>query len=207
MIKISPSILNAKNRIESVTKLNNTKADLLHIDVMDGKFVNNLQFQKEEIEQIEKISKIPLDIHLMVENPELYIKNLANKNIEFITFHIEINQDINEIINLIKSLGYKVGISLKPNTKVDTLKSYINDIDLVLIMSVEPGYGGQEFIPSSLNKATEIRNLNKNITIEIDGGIKDTNIKEIRNYVDIAVVGSYITNHENYNQAINNLKN
>ena len=207
MIKISPSILNAKNRIESVIKLNNTSADFIHIDVMDGKFVNNIQFSQEEIDKIEKTSKIPLDIHLMVENPEIYIKSLTNKNIEFITFHIEINKDINKIINLIKSLGYKVGISLKPNTKVDALIPYIKDIDLVLVMSVEPGYGGQEFIPTSLDKAEEIRKLNHNLIIEIDGGIKDTNIEEIKKYVDIAVVGSYITNNENYNQAINNLKN
>ena len=207
MIKISPSILNAVNRIESTKKLNNTNADYLHIDVMDGKFVNNLQFPINEIEEIEKISKIPLDVHLMVENPETYINELKNKKIEFITFHIEVNQNINNLISLIKSLGYKVGISLKPNTKIESLIPYIDNIDLVLIMSVEPGLGGQEFIPSSIDKAKNIRKLNHNIIIEMDGGIKNTNIKELKNTIDIAVVGSYITNSENYNEAINNLKN
>lgn len=207
MIKISPSILASNNRIESTLKLNNTNSDYLHIDVMDGKFVENFQFPLKEINEIEKISKKPLDIHLMVENPENYITKLRNKNIEFITFHIEINQNIKNIISLIKSLNYKVGISLKPNTKVETLIPYIKDIDLILIMSVEPGKGGQEFMPSSLNKADEIRLLNKNIIIEIDGGIKDNNINEIKKHVDIAVVGSYITNSTDYNKAINNLKN
>ena len=207
MIKISPSILNAVNRIESTKKLNNTNADYLHIDVMDGKFVNNLQFPINEIEEIEKISKIPLDVHLMVENPETYINELKNKKIEFITFHIEVNQNINNLISLIKSFGYKVGISLKPNTKIESLIPYIDNIDLVLIMSVEPGLGGQEFIPSSIDKAKNIRKLNHNIIIEMDGGIKNTNIKELKNTIDIAVVGSYITNSENYNEAINNLKN
>lgn len=207
MIKISPSILNSKNRIESVNLLNNTKADYLHIDVMDGNFVQNIQFPINEIHEIENISKIPLDVHLMVENPEIYINELKNKNIEFITFHLEITKDIHKLIKLIKSLNYKVGISIKPNTSIESILPYINNIDLILIMSVEPGYGGQAFIPSSVDKAKHIRKVSKNIIIEMDGGIKDTNIQEIKNYVDIAVVGSYITNSENYNQAINNLKN
>ena len=108
---------------------------------------------------------------------------------------------------MIKSLNYKVGLSIKPNTNIDSLIPYLDRIDLVLIMSVEPGFGGQQFIPNSLTKAQQIKNLNSNITIEMDGGIKDTNINEIKKYVDIAVVGSYITNNDNYNQAINNLKN
>ena len=207
MIKISPSILSSKDRITSTKKLNNTKADFLHIDVMDGKFVDNQQFPPEEILKIEKISKKKLDVHLMVENPEQYIEQLHNKFIEFITFHIEIDKNIDNIISKIKNLGYKVGISIKPNTSVDTIIPYLNKIDLVLIMSVEPGYGGQEFIPSTLDKAKIIRNNNKNIIIEIDGGIKDTNINEIKKYVDIAVIGSYIINQNDYNKAINNLKN
>jgi len=207
MIKISPSILSSTNRIDSTIKLNNTNADYLHIDVMDGRFVNNNQFSLKEILEIEQISKKKLDVHLMVEDPEEYIDNLNNKFIEYITFHIEINKDVDKLIHKIKSLNYKVGISIKPNTDVSELISYLNKIDLVLIMSVEPGFGGQEFIPATLDKATEIRKINPNITIEIDGGIKDTNIDIAKQYVDIAVVGSYIINNNNYNEAINNLKN
>lgn len=207
MIKISASILSSKNRIDSIQKLNNTNANYLHIDTMDGIFVPNKQMPIEEIIQLEKYTKIPLDIHLMVENPEQYLSYLANKNIEYITFHIEINKNINNLIDKIKSLGYKVGLSIKPNTNVEKIIPYLPLIDLVLIMSVEPGFGGQKFINQTLKKAKEIRNMNKEITIEIDGGINDTNIQEIKKYVDIAVVGSYITNSIDFNQAINNLKN
>ena len=207
MLKISTSILASDNRIESIKKLNNTNSDYIHIDTMDGIFVPNTQIPINEIIEFEKISNKPLDIHLMVENPEEYITKLKNKNIDYITIHIEINKDINKLINMIKSLNYKVGISVKPNTNIDTLLPYLDKIDLVLIMSVEPGFGGQQFIPNSLEKAEYLRKLNPNITIEIDGGINDTNIQEIKKYVDIAVVGSYITNSIDFNQAINNLKN
>ena len=207
MIKISTSILASNNRIESIQKLNNTNTDYIHIDTMDGIFVPNTQMNIDEIIELEKYSQKKLDVHLMVDNPEPYINNLTNKNIEYITIHIEINKNIDNLINLIKSSGYKVGLSIKPNTNINTLIPYLDKIDLVLIMSVEPGFGGQQFIPNSLTKAQQIKNLNSNITIEMDGGIKDTNINEIKNYVDIAVVGSYITNNDNYNQAINSLKN
>ena len=207
MLKISTSILASNNRINSIHKLNNTNTDYIHIDTMDGLFVPNKQMPIEEIIELEKVSTKPLDVHLMVENPEEYIKYLNNKNIEYITIHIEINKDINKLINIIKSLNYKVGISLKPNTNIDILIPYLDKIDLVLIMSVEPGFGGQQFMPNSLEKAEYLRKLKPNITIEIDGGIKDTNINEVKKYVDIAVVGSYITNKDNYQEAINNLKN
>ena len=207
MIKISTSILASNNRIDSINKLNTTNTDYLHIDTMDGIFVPNKQMPINEIISLESYSKKPLDIHLMVENPEIYLNHLENKNIKYITIHIEIDKDINSIINKIKSLGYKVGLSIKPNTNVDKIIPYLNKIDLVLIMSVEPGFGGQKFIHNSLDKAIELRKLNKDIIIEMDGGINNTNIKEIKQFIDIAVVGSYITNSNDYNQAINNLKN
>ena len=207
MIKISPSILSSNNRIETIKKLNNTNCDYIHIDSMDGIFVPNTQMPINEVIELEKTTTKPLDVHLMIENPIHYIEQLKNKNIEYITIHLEINQDIDKLINKIKSLNYKVGISIKPKTNVKELIPYLDKIDLVLIMSVEPGFGGQKFMPESLNKAKEIRKYNNNITIEIDGGINDTNINEIKKYVNIAVVGSYITNKDNYQEAINNLKN
>lgn len=207
MIKISPSILASNDRTKSIEKLNNTTADYIHIDTMDGKFVNNTQMPIKEIIELEKISKKPLDIHLMVNNPLEYIKQLQNKNIKYITFHLEIKENIKEIITSIKKLNYKVGIAIKPTTQIEQIKPYLNMIDLVLIMSVEPGYGGQKFIKNSIEKAITLKKLDNNIKIEMDGGINNTNINKIKKYVDIAVVGSYITNNNNYNQAINNLKN
>jgi len=207
MVKISTSILSSNNRQETIKKLNSTTTEYIHIDSMDGKFVNNYQMPIEEIIELNKISNKPFDVHLMVENPEEYINNLKNLNIEYITIHLEINKDIKDLINQIKKLNYKVGLSIKPNTKIEEIIPYLKDIDLVLIMSVEPGQGGQEFIPTSLNKAKDLRKYNQNIIIEMDGGIKEHNIKEIKKYIDIAVVGSYITNQDNYQLAINNLKN
>ena len=207
MIKISTSILSSDNKIESIHKLNNTNNDYLHIDTMDGIFVLNKQMPIEDILEYEKISKVPLDIHLMVENPIEYIEKLNNKNIEYITIHYEINKNIDEIINKIKSLGYKVGLSIKPKTDTKNIYEYLDKVDMILIMSVEPGFGGQKFIPESINKAKDIKEKNNNIIIEMDGGIKDENINLLTEYVDIAVVGSYITNKIDYNEAINNLKN
>ena len=207
MIKISTSILTTNNRIDCVKKLNNTNTDYLHIDTMDGIFVPNTQMPIDEIISLENQSKKTLDVHLMVENPEFYLNHLENKNIEYITIHIEIDKDINSLINKIKSLGYKAGLSIKPNTNINEIIPYLNKIDLVLIMSVEPGFGGQKFIHNSLDKAKEIKKLNKDVIIEMDRGINNTNIEEIKQYIDIAVVGSYITNSNDYNQAINNLKN
>ena len=207
MIKISTSILSSKNRIESIKKLNNTNNDYLHIDAMDGIFVPNKQFNIEEINNLKKYSKSKIDLHLMVEDPEYYIRLITKDNIEYITIHIEINKNIDDLINKIKSLGYKVGISLKPNTPIKEIEKYLNKIDLVLIMSVEPGFGGQQFIETTIDKIKNLRKKNKDIIIEVDGGINNTTIELIKSYANIAVVGSYITNNNDYQKAINNLKN
>ena len=207
MIKISTSILNANNRIESTKKLNNTTNDYLHIDVMDGKFVSNKQFTIDEINDVKNISKTPADIHLMVENPIEYINNISKNNINNITFHIEVKDNIDDIINKIKSLGYKVGLAIKPKTNLEEILPYIDKVDIILIMSVEPGFGGQRFIPESLGRIKKIKAWNPNIITEIDGGVNNGNINDIKNNTDIAVVGRYIIKEKDYQKAINNLKN
>ena len=205
MIKVSTSILTCNNRIQATEKLNKTNTDYIHIDYMDGIFVDNKEFTIEEIKTLSKISTKKLDIHIMAENPEPIIQELKGLNIEYITIHYEINKPLNKIINLIHNQGYKCGISIKPKTNPKNIKEYLKKIDLVLIMSVEPGKGGQKFIPDVLNKIKELKQ--NNLIIEIDGGINDTNIEELKNIVDIVVVGSYITNSSDYNKQINNLKN
>lgn len=205
MIKVSTSILTCNNRIQATEELNKTNTDYIHIDYMDGIFVDNKEFTIEEIKTLSKISTKKLDIHIMAENPEPIIQELKGLNIEYITIHYEINKPLNKIINLIHNQGYKCGISIKPKTNPKNIIEYLKKIDLVLIMSVEPGKGGQKFIPDVLNKIKELKQ--NNLIIEIDGGINDTNIEELKNIVDIVVVGSYITNNSDYNKQINNLKN
>ena len=207
MLKISTSILAAQNRSDSIIKLNQTNTDYIHIDIMDGNFVPNEQFKKEEIQSLLPLSTKPVDIHLMVSNPLEYIDILNYPNIFNITIHLEITKDIKSILKTIKDKGYKCGIAIKPKTDIKKLIPYIKDIDLILIMSVEPGFGGQEFIPNTINRIKEIKELNSNLITEVDGGIKDTNINLLKDSIDIAVVGSYITNKSDYNEAINNLKN
>lgn len=207
MIKISTSILSSNNRVDSIKKLNDTNCNYIHIDVMDNKFVPNYQFPIEEINKLIPLSTKKIDIHLMVEDPLTYINKINNSNIEYITIHYEINDNIDNILQAIKNKGYKVGLAIKPKTKIDEVKEYLNKIDMLLIMSVEPGYGGQSFIPNTINKINELKQLNKDLTVEVDGGINDKTIKQLYDISDIAVVGSYIINQIDYNKAINNLKN
>lgn len=208
MIKVSTSILSTKDRIESIKKLNATTTDYIHIDAMDNIFVPNYQLPVEETNKLAKYSKKKLDIHLMVEDPIQYINKLdTNKSINNITFHIEINEDIDKVIELIRQKGYHVGIAIKPNTNMKNLDKYLDKIDIVLIMSVEPGFGGQKFIKETITRIKYLRNKKTDILIEVDGGIDDKTIKDINLICDIAVSGSYIINNDNYQKAINNLKN
>ena len=207
MIKISTSILSSNNREDSIKKLNDTTCDYIHIDVMDNKFVPNYQFPIEEINKVIPLSTKKIDIHLMVEKPLTYINKINNSNIEYITIHYEINDNIDNILQTIKNKGYKAGLAIKPKTKIDEVKEYLNKIDMLLIISVEPGFGGQSFIPNTINKINELKKLNKDLTVEVDGGINDKTIEQIYDISDIAVVGSYIINQIDYNKAINNLKN
>lgn len=210
-MKIAVSILDCISRTDSVKMFNYTNIDYIHIDVMDGNFVSKVSFKNvEEIIDIDKISKYPLDIHLMVDNPEEYISKLKGLNVSYITFHLEVCRDIDNIIKEIKKAGYGVGISIKPGTDIEKLEPYLGDIDLVLVMSVEPGMGGQEFTVSTIDKVWELKSLtskfDRDIVIEVDGGINNETIKLIDN-IDIAVVGSYITKSDNYLEKVNNLRN
>ena len=208
-MKISTSILSSDNRILAVEKLNRTHTSYIHVDVMDGDFVSDKQFYYiGEIKSINTISKYPLDIHLMVNDPAFYLNQLHEMNIEFVTFHVEIgNKKSNDkIIEQIHGLGYKVGLAIKPNTDVGVLEEYLDEIDMILIMSVEPGKGGQEFIYSTVDKIKQIKKLigENDILIEVDGGINNETIDMVRD-VDIVVSGSFIISSDNYYQAVDSL--
>ena len=205
-MKLSVSILSTDNKIDYVKKLNNTKADYIHIDVMDGLFVPDTKFSIEEIKEINNVSNKKLDIHLMVEDPIIYIEKLYNMNINNITIHIEINKDIDNLIDKIHSLGYQARLAISPNTNVELLYPYLNKVEGILIMSVNPGKGGQEFMPNTLSRAQYIKKINNNLSLEIDGGVNNTNVYLIKDSgIDTIVVGSYITKSDDYLNRINNL--
>lgn len=206
---ISTSILDSKNRIESVLKLNETKTSYIHVDVMDGIFVPNTNFcDINEIERISSISKYPLDVHLMVKNPLNLLNVYNNLNIEFITIHLEIEEDINFLIDKIHGMGYKVGVALKVETDISLIEMILDKIDMVLLMSVEPGSGGQGFRSEVIDKINNLKKIilkhKLSVLIEVDGGINDNNIGYLSE-ADIAVVGSYIIGSDDYDKSINGL--
>lgn len=194
-MELSVSILNSESKKEMVKILNNTDISYIHIDVMDGKFVSQKTLPYQELIDISKETNKKLDVHLMMEDPEEYIDNIKEiKNIDTITIHLEINKGIKQILTKIKKLGIKRGLSIKPNTKIESLIPFLEDIDLILIMTVEPGLGGQTFLEESTTRIKQIKDLvkDKNILLEVDGGINNNTIDKVKE-VDIAVVGSYIT--------------
>lgn len=206
-MKLSVSILNSKDRKEMIDKLNNTNISYIHMDVMDGKFVSQNTLSYQELRELSSFSNKKLDVHLMMDNPEEYINNIKDlNNIENITIHLEIDKDIKKILSMIKSLGIKRGISIKPNTDINKLLPYLNDIDLILVMTVEPGLGGQPFIETSTARLKEIKKLikDKDILIEVDGGINSNTINLVKD-ADIVVVGSYITCSDDPISKINSL--
>lgn len=206
-MKVSVSILKEYDRlINAVKKVNDSNADFLHIDVMDGKFVNNTKFSKEMVKDIISISKKKIDLHLMVEDLDL-IKEYALLKPDMLTFHVEIIDDF-KIIDYVKSHGIKVGLAINPETKIDKLAQYVDDIDLVLFMSVTPGEGGQEFKEEVVDKIINFKKLApKDLIISIDGGVNNKTVSLCK-YAgcDIVVAGSFITNSDNYTKQINELK-
>ena len=206
---LSVSILGIKeNTKENINKLDKLNIDYFHIDIMDGIFVENKTWEYKEVEELLKNTKKPKDVHLMVKNIKEYIDKFKNINPDIITFHYEATNKPMEIIKYIKNQNIKVGLSIKPNTKVENIKHLLKYVDLVLVMSVEPGAGGQAFIENSTNKIDELYELKKqnnyNYLIEVDGGINDETKNKVKN-ADILVVGSFITkgNYEEQIKKIN----
>lgn len=208
-MKISTSLLDASDRISSVDKLNQTGISYLHIDVMDGKMVDNIQFQDmDEIKSINNLSHFKLQIHLMVEDVSSYLDRFIGFNIESITFHLETKQDILENIQRIHDMGYRCGIAICPDTDIQDIYPYLDKIDMILLMSVIPGCGGQSFILDTKDKIIMLKNyIDKNqlsVLIEVDGGINDKTISLVKD-ADVAVVGSYIVKSDNYIERVNSL--
>lgn len=207
---LSTSILGFKeNAKENIKKIDSLNTDYLHIDIMDGIFVTNKTWSIEETKTLVKNHTKPLDVHLMVSDIKKYIDDFSTLNPTYITFHFEATENPKEIIEYIKSKNIKVGISIKPRTTVEDLIPYLNLVDLILIMSVEPGKGGQKYLTSANEKIDELellRNAYKyNYLIEVDGGINNNTIKECLN-ADMFVVGSYITSSEDFEEKINEIK-
>ena len=214
-IKISPSILSADfSKLGSeIQNLEKAKADLIHIDVMDGHFVPNITIGPEVINKLRKYTSLPFDVHLMISPVHNFIKNFADAGADIITIHPEATNDLESSIKKIKSYNKKVGISLNPETPLDKLNNVLDKIDLVLIMSVNPGFGGQKFIENTLNKIKKLRlkidQLKLKVEIEVDGGINFENSKSIiKAGADILVSGTTIfkSNNGNIKKNIETLK-
>ncbi|HEY8888884.1 MAG TPA: ribulose-phosphate 3-epimerase [Clostridium sp.] len=213
MIKISPSILSADfSRLgEHIKELETCGADMIHIDVMDGMFVPNISFGIPIINSIRKLTKLPFDVHLMIEEPSRYVEDFAKAGADIITVHYETDRHIDRTVNFIKSLGVKVGVALNPATPVDSIKHLVSNLDMILIMSVNPGFGGQKFIEYSLDKIKEVRTLadkyNKEIMIQVDGGIDEVNIRKVVNSgANVIVAGSAIFKNGEIEKNIKSLR-
>ncbi len=203
MAKIAPSVLSAdfSKLGEEIKKIEEGGADYVHLDVMDGHYVPNITFGPPIIRDIRKITKLPFDVHLMIDKPEKFIREFAEAGSDIITVHAEATTHLHRTIQEIKSLGKKAGVSLNPATPLDVLDYIIEDLDLILIMSVNPGFGGQSFIPAIMDKLRETREIidkkNPDIILQVDGGIKLDNAKEVLDAgADLLVVGSDIFGHE-----------
>lgn len=213
MTKIAPSILSAdfSKLGEEILSLKNAQADYIHIDVMDGAFVPNITIGNEVVKSLRKVTNLPFDVHLMINNPDNHIKSFAEAGSDIITIHAEATTHLDRSLDLIKSYDKLVGVSLVPSTPENILDYIIEKVDLILVMTVNPGFGGQKFLASQLNKIENIRKkidkIGKKIELEVDGGINNITAPQVINAgADVLVSGSYIFSSESYELAIKNLK-
>lgn len=211
---IAPSLLSANfiNLKDDIDMVNNSQADWFHLDIMDGVFVPNISFGFPIIKQIKEHAKKPLDVHLMIVNPDKFIRNFKDAGADILTVHYEACTHLNRTIDTIKTNDMKAGVVLNPHTSVSLLQDIIEYVDLVLIMSVNPGFGGQQFIGNTYNKITQLKELinrkNSHALIEVDGGVDISNAKQLVDTgVDVLVAGSYIFNSDNQLDTIAQLKN
>ncbi|BAK70500.1 MULTISPECIES: ribulose-phosphate 3-epimerase [Arcobacteraceae] len=210
---VAPSILSADfgNLANEIKAICDAGCDLVHVDVMDGHFVPNMTIGPVVVEPVAKVASKPLDIHLMVENNTFFVDLFAPCKPLYISFHIESEKHPHRLIQKIRSYGIKPAIVLNPHSRPQEIEYLLEDLDMVLLMSVNPGFGGQKFIPSVVEKAKELKELinkrNPNCLIEVDGGVNDKNIEILKNAgVDIVVAGSYVFGSDDYEKAIKSLK-
>ncbi|HIC42831.1 MAG TPA: ribulose-phosphate 3-epimerase [Sulfurimonas sp.] len=210
---VAPSILSADfgNLARDVKAICDAGCDLVHVDVMDGHFVPNLTIGPVVVSAVAKAATKPLDVHLMVENNTFFVDLFAPLKPGYITFHMEEEKNPHRLVQYIRELGIKPGVVLNPHTPAESVEYLLQDLDMVLVMSVNPGFGGQKFIPNVVEKIKRLAALrdriNPNCLIEIDGGVNADNIEMLRDAgVDVCVAGSYVFKHESYETAIENLK-
>ena len=213
MVKIAPSILSADfMRLgDEIRAAEAAGADMLHLDIMDGHFVPNITIGPGVVEAVRKVTSLPLDVHLMIEEPDKFIGDFVKAGADYITVHAEASVHMHRTVQWIKESGVKAGVSLNPATPIWSLDHILPDIDMVLLMSVNPGFGGQEFITCVLDKIKTLRNLinerGLNVPIEVDGGVKPDNAKEIASAgADILVMGSAFFNSEDYGVLMKRLR-
>jgi ribulose-phosphate 3-epimerase len=213
MIKIAPSILSAdfSKLGEQILELEKAGADWVHIDVMDGKFVPNITFGAPIMKSIRNYTTMPFDVHLMIEEPSRFIEDFVKAGADIITVHYEADRHIDRTINYIKSFGVKAGVALNPGTPVSAIKNIISCLDMVLVMSVNPGFGGQKYINYSSDKIREIKNIsdseNPNLLIQVDGGIDKNNVSDIvKCGANVIVAGSAIFKDNKINENLSEMK-
>jgi ribulose-phosphate 3-epimerase len=213
MIKIAPSILSAdfSRLAEEIKAAEQAGADLIHVDIMDGHFVPNITIGPLVVKSIRKVSSLPLDVHLMINEPDRYIDIFAKAGSDIITIHAEASTHLHRSISYIKESGAKAGVSLNPATPLNVIEFILSEVDLVLLMSVNPGFGGQEFIPQTLQKIRRLKEMVKErapvVEIEVDGGINVRNAPDVvRAGADILVMGNAFFNSDNYREVIKRVK-